>query len=485
MPPTTPDLPPRSADPRSDSDLPLDLLGTGDQWVEPAAADQLGSVRDRAPAGDRPAAPRIEPRADAAGRDRSVDTASARGRAGGEPPRHPRSTGAAVTRRRGRAPLAVAAVVAACWAALVTYLPVTLVLWLTQIAGQTGGLTGAARIGLAGWLLGHGVPLDTSAGPLGLPPLALGALAAWRVARAGVHVTRAIGARESGSAGAAFTVAGAVGLGYGLLGAVVALVAGTATTTVAPLRAGLTLAVFGAVAAFVGAVRTTGALWSLAGRTAAPLRHGVRTGVVGALLVLGAGAGAAGLAVATGGGDASDMIGAYRTGVAGQAGITAISVGYAPNAAIWAASYLLGPGFAVGAGTVVRTTDVTLGPLPAVPLLAGLPNGPTGGVGAVLLAVPVVAGIGAGLLLGRRWRRAAQRDGTPVEWGGLLSSAVIAGPVAGGVLGLAAMASGGPLGGGRMAEIGPVPWQVAAAAAVLVTVGALVGAAASRVFAGS
>ncbi|MEU4755051.1 hypothetical protein AB0F93_29210, partial [Micromonospora tulbaghiae] len=78
---------------------------------------------------------------------------------------------------RSRAPLPVAAGVAALWAALTSWLPVSAVLGLAQLSEDAGSFGGALRAGLAGWLLGHGVPLGTTAGPLGLTPLALSALA--------------------------------------------------------------------------------------------------------------------------------------------------------------------------------------------------------------------------------------------------------------------------------------------------------------------
>jgi hypothetical protein len=399
----------------------------------------------------------------------------------GRDSRSARPRPAAGPRAPKRAPLMVAAAVNATWAALVSFLPVALVMGLAQLAEDAATVGGAARIGLAGWLLGHGVPLQTGAGPLGLPPLALAVLAAWRVARAGVHTSRAIGARHRGSPRQALSVAGAVGLGYGVLGAGAAVIVSTGGGPDVPvLRAGLTLTVFGALAALIGALRTTGALGVVARRTPPVLRDGLRTGVVAALLMLGAGAGAAGLAVATGGGEASDMIGAYRTGVAGQAGITLVSVAYTPNAAVWSASYLLGPGFAVGTDTAVRTSDVSLGALPAVPLLAGLPHGPVGGLGDALLTVPVLAAMGAGWLFARRALRAAVREREAVGWVRLLGAAAVGGPVAGAMLGLAALFSGGPLGGGRLAEIGPVGWQVAAMATLVVAAGSMVGAAATR-----
>ncbi|WBB79265.1 DUF6350 family protein [Micromonospora sp. WMMD882] len=400
-------------------------------------------------------------------------------RAGRRPParrpptRPPGRTGA------GRAPLAVAAAVAAGWAALTSYLPVVVVLGLVQVSEDAGSLGGAARAGLAGWLLGHGVPLATAAGPFGLAPLALTGLVVWRLIRAGVHATRALGARGSGETRPAFVAAGAVALGYALLGVPAALLA---TPGADPVRA---VGVFGAVAgaaALAGALRTTGAAGAWARQAPAVLRDGVRTGLVAGLLLAGAGAGVAGLAIATGGGEAADMIGAYRTGVAGQAGITLVSLAYAPNAAIWASSYLLGPGFAVGVDTAVRTSEVSVGALPAVPLLAGLPRGPVDGVGALLLAAPVLIGMAAGWLLARRLLRSTGDDRTPPGWGPLLGAATLAGPVVGLLLGAAAAASGGPLGGGRLADLGPAAWQVAAVAAAVVAVGALMGAAATRAF---
>ncbi|MGK5742754.1 cell division protein PerM [Micromonospora sp. URMC 103] len=383
---------------------------------------------------------------------------------------------------RGRAPLAVAAAVAAAGAALTSYLPVAVVLGLAQLSEDAGSVTGALRAGLAGWLLGHGVPLPTDAGPLGLAPLALTALVIWRLARAGVHVSRAIGARGGRSTRQALTAAVAVGVGYALLGVLAAVLARAGGAAVSPVRAAVAFALIGTLAALAGAARITGVAALLADRAPTVLRDGFRTGLVAGLLLIAAGAGAAGLAVATGGGDAADMIGAYRTGVAGQAGIVLVSLAYAPNATLWSTSYLLGPGFAVGADTAVRTSEVSVGALPAVPLLAGLPRGPVDGLGAALLAVPVLAGMTAGWLLARRLLRLAADQRAPLAWGPLLGAAAIAGPVAGVLLGVAARASGGPLGGGRLAEMGPVAWQVAAVTTAVVGVGALLGAAATRAF---
>jgi hypothetical protein len=385
-------------------------------------------------------------------------------------------------RRQPRhAPLALAAAVAATWAALLTYVPVVVALGLVQVVEGRGSLPDAARLGLAGWLLGHGVPLHTPDGPLGLAPLTLAGLAAWRVARAGVHTTRAVRARDSGSAGRAMAVAGALGLAYAALGLAAAAALDGSGPVVPPVRAGATLGLFGAVAGFSGALRATGALGPVAARLPAAVRDGLRTGVVAALLMLASGALVTGIAIAVAGGDAADTIVAYRTGVAGQAGITLLCLAYGPNAAIWAAAYLIGPGFAVGGDTAVRVGEVTVGAVPAVPLTAGLPAGPLDGPAALVLCAPLLAGAAAGWLLARRlWaaartRRAAMTS-TTGWWPRLFLAAALAGPVAGVLLGLAALASGGPLGDGRLADIGPVGWQVAAVSSGVLASGTLAGA---------
>ncbi|MFI5890670.1 DUF6350 family protein [Actinoplanes sp. NPDC051513] len=379
-----------------------------------------------------------------------------------------------------RAPLPVAAAFATLWAAVLCYLPVAAVIGLARTLEGQGGLGGAAHAGLAGWLLGHGVPIGTSIGPLGLPPLLLTFLIIWRLNRAGLHVTRAIGARRSGRMGHALLVGFGIALMYSLLGSVAALAVDGKGTEVIPARAAINFFVLGLIGALAGSLRGTDALSALARRTPAPLRAGLRTGVMAALFVLAAGAAVTGLSVAIGGGQAADTISAYRTGVAGQAGITLLSLAYGGNAAVWAAAYLLGPGFALGTGSAIRLTEVTAGPLPTLPLLAGLPDGPIGAAGAVLLTVPVLVGMASGWLLVLRINREGDRADPP--WSLVVGGGLLAGPAAGLVLGVLCRASGGPLGDGRLATIGPDPWQVGLIATAVIGVSAAIGAAAARTF---
>jgi hypothetical protein len=336
--------------------------------------------------------------------------------------------------------------------------------------------------------------------------LAFTLLAAWRVARAGVHTTRAVGGRRRGSPRLALLAASAIGLGYGLLGAAVARLAALPGLTAPVVTAGLTLAAFGFVAALAGAMISSGLPGKLARRMPALIRDATRTGAVAALLVLGAGAAAAGMSLALNGGSASRILGAYHAGATGQAGLTLICLVYGPNVAVWAASYLIGPGFAIGAGTVVSFSRVSLGAVPAVPVLAAVPARPAAAWAGLLLAVPLAAGMAAGWLLARRRLRAggagsagaapvpsaatAATSATaavgvpPAGWLPLLAAALLAGPVAGIALACLAWASAGPLGGGHLAEVGPHPWPLAGIAAGLVAVGAVVAAASTKALTG-
>jgi len=133
---------------------------------------------------------------------------------------------------------------------------------------------------------------------------------------------------------------------------------------------------------------------------------------------------------------------------------------------VWGLAYVAGPGFAVGTGTSVGVAGAHLGAVPAFPLLAALPSGTGSGPAPALLAVPLLAGVLAGLLAVRAgepgaggWRPTAELAGTT---GALVASAVAV---------LCGFASG-PAGPGRLAEVGPHWWLVGPAAGVSVAVGA-------------
>jgi hypothetical protein len=381
----------------------------------------------------------------------------------------------APTRRTG-APLPLAAAVAALWAALLGVTPV-LLLTLVGAIGTGAQLADVAGVGAGAWLLAHGVPIATPTDRITLMPLAITLWVAWRLSRAGVHASRATGALRTVSAWPAVRAGLAVGVGYAAVGALVAVLVRPGGAQVSVLRAALTFGGVATLAAIVGALAHARAGRRLLGRAPRSLVDGARTGLAAIAFLLAAGAALAGLALALAGREATQMLSAYQAGIAGQVGITALCLAYLPNLAVWGAAYLVGPGFALGTGTVVSPGDVLLGPVPALPVFAALPDGPVGGIGPALLGAPLVAGLGAGLLLGRpRPAAPGARDG----WGPLLGSAALAGPVAGLLVYLATVISRGSLGSGRLADVGCYDPLVAVFAAAIIGVGAVAGATTRR-----
>jgi uncharacterized protein DUF6350 len=374
---------------------------------------------------------------------------------------------------RRRAPLAVATIVATGWAALLSFAPILL---LVALAGP-GSFLPLVRLASAGWLLAHGVPIETPGSRLALTPLAITVLVLWRTGRAGVHVARATGAHRARTAGPAVVAGASVGVAYGLLGIVAALVAGTPDVSVSTWRAALTLTAVGGIPAIAAALRHSRAGNRLWRRTPPVLGDGLRAGALAAILMLAVGAGAAGLALALSGGRAAEVLGGFHAGVVGQAGVTLVCLAYLPNAAVWAMAYLIGPGFAIGVGTVVSPADTVVAPVPVVPLLAAVPAHPIAHLAPALIAAPVLACLASGWAL-VRWR-GADHPG----WRSLLSAAALGALVAGALVAIAAWASAGALGTGRLAEIGPAAGRVGLWATGLAAFGLLAGAASARVLA--
>ncbi|GAA1735318.1 cell division protein PerM [Luedemannella helvata] len=383
----------------------------------------------------------------------------------------------AVRRARQRAPLALSATVASGWAAL-TSLSVLFMVIAVGGLGASLSLPDVARFASAVWLLAHGVPLTTATDHVSLAPLAITALCAWRVVRAGVHASRSQGGHKNRRVRTSAAAAVAVAICYAGWGALLAaLMTGPDLAASAP-RAALTCFLFGLVGALGGALRASRAARAAVARLPLVVKDGIRVGVVAALLVVAAGAAAAGLALAVRGGEAVEMLGAYRTGVFGQAGVTVACLAYLPNLTVWATSYLLGPGFAVGVGAAVTPWAVVSGPVPALPVLAALPSAPVSGPAAVVVAGPLLAAVLAGVLATRRRLRLS--GSRSVRLVSLIWSGVVAGPVAGALLGAAALVSRGGLGDGRLSTLGPVPWLVALCAGGIVGVGTVIGAAGYR-----
>ena len=338
---------------------------------------------------------------------------------------------------------AAAAALAAAASGLVALWVVALAGWYSSDGGGHGTTTAALRVGAGAWLLAHDSGLVTrdatiTAAPLGLTLVS--ALLCYRCARwAGSAEVDDL--RGAGHAAVVFSGV------YAVIAVVAALLTAVPGASPGALRAFVGAALLSAVTGAAGLVSGAG----LRGRVRSWLPVTVRSTAYGAMTTVLVTCACAALAVlaslAWHGATAVRITDRVDGGPSGTAFTVLVSVLLLPNAVVLTCSWLLGPGFAVGAGTVVAPSGVVLGPVPAVPLLAALPasGSPSPWFDAVLL-LPLLAGGWGAWRAGRRlptgsWVQGALR--------GLASGAVAA-------LGLTVLTTvaGGAVGPGRMAEVG-------------------------------
>ncbi|WP_291053262.1 DUF6350 family protein [Herbiconiux sp.] len=143
-----------------------------------------------------------------------------------------------------------------------------------------------------------------------------------------------------------------------------------------------------------------------------------------------------------------------QAGLVGGISLTVAQLALLPNMIVWTASWFVGPGFAIGAGSAVSPLGTQLGLVPALPVLGALPQG-TPALGFVGLLVPVVVGFATAAVLRPvflRHVRGREGQGRIVR---MVLVAAGAGAVGASILALLALWSGGAAGPGRLAEVGP------------------------------
>jgi hypothetical protein len=142
--------------------------------------------------------------------------------------------------------------------------------------------------------------------------------------------------------------------------------------------------------------------------------------------------------------------------VVGGIALTVAQLAFLPNLVIWAASWLIGPGFAIGTGTSISPAGNIVGSLPGLPVFGALPNGDSA-FGLVGILVPVLAGF----LIGLRAHRplvSLFEGKIPMPW--MAGSATAIGVIAGIFMGIVAWWSGGAAGPGTLINVGPHPWSI-------------------------
>jgi hypothetical protein len=137
-----------------------------------------------------------------------------------------------------------------------------------------------------------------------------------------------------------------------------------------------------------------------------------------------------------------------QPGVAGAIALLLLQLAFVPNALVWSASYALGSGFSLGAGSVVAPAGTQLGIVPAIPLLGALPTAGPGDTAQLWwLAAGAIAGATA-CWVALAHRQAIRFDQASLRGGacGLLAGVGFAG---------LAWAASGDVGMLRLTDMGP------------------------------
>ncbi|MFA1543254.1 cell division protein PerM [Actinomadura monticuli] len=412
------------------------------------------------------------------------------GRTGGRPRAEPprgRPPAAAAAR-----PLYVTGLVAALWCVgigLAVLTTITLIGWIAAPKTALGhGMSGVFRTAVNFWLVSHHAGFSYGQGRVGLLPLGVLVLPGVLLYRGGGWMIRVAGLRRRPRIAVAH-VAVALAAPYAGLAALLAFAASSEEVRPSAWQALIGCFLVAAVAGGLGAARAVVAAQVAAEARGRRVRSGLGAllrllpdrprslviGVAGALgVLLASGAVLVAVALAMNMPGADDLYDMLAPGVVGGVLLLLVELAFLPNAVVWGMAYAVGPGFSVGAGTSVSPTGVFLDAVPAFPPLAALPEpGPAPALSLLALAAPFVAGAVGGVLTIRSLPSPAA-EGAPL-WG------FVSGALTGVVAALLSALSGGPLGGGRMATVGPSPWQVGLLAALEVGISAAIAAWAANV----
>ena len=361
----------------------------------------------------------------------------------------------------------LAGVLAAAWALVaglaVAALPAMLI-WLND--GAAAPVEDPVRIGVQFWLAGHRVGLrvdnaDVRFAPLGLTVVALLLLyraARWAANAAGVSTLR----------GGIAVVLPAAGM-YAVGASGLAVWATTATVSIEPLSAAVWAGSVAALGAGIGVVYEGELVGRLINRLPTwswPVTRAAAAAVAGLFAV---GCLLVGVSVVVHSDRIAAVAEALDPDLTGSVALIMASAALVPNAAVWAAAYAMGPGFALGVGTTVGPDAVELGIVPALPALAAVPAETYGWQGWLVLVGPFLVGILTGVITyrwstGGRWRAGANA---------VAASAVAAVAMAG-----LSWFAGGSVGAARMGVVGPAPLETAIATFLEVGIPAVIVAAA-------
>lgn len=351
--------------------------------------------------------------------------------------------------------------------------------WFVTDAGLHGAPRDGLRMAALAWLAAHGSGVQIQGIPVTMLPLGISAICGWVTWRLGHRVGDAVSGHGPDAEGIAngerdWTVATATTLfaaAYVVMAALTGALAATART--AP---SVSSALFGALAGSVilgGAGIAVGSGRAAILITSAPmLLRAVCAGarrIVTGYLVLSAVVLTAALVIDFS--TAATIVSRLQADTGDTVLFVLATAVVLPNAVVFAGSFLLGPGFSVGAQTLVSPSLVVLGPLPLFPLVAALPEQGVGpGFSTYVVGVPVLLAA---------WAAARNHLKYPtLSWFEGLVRGGAAGVVAGLFFALLSVLAGGAVGPGRLAQVGPFVFEVLTHGIAYFGFGGLLGAAA-------
>lgn len=361
--------------------------------------------------------------------------------------------------------------------------------WLASTASSVPAGQ-AISLGLLGWLLSHGVPVQLGRGSVGLIPwlLTLLPLLALRWSAQRLLAGRAALRPRARPQGWVRSDVLRLGIGfagvYAVLAFLVAALARLPGASAHPLVAFACAFVLSALAVawacvdlFAGRSDRLCPRLLQAWRTSVPawLRRAVGPAVRGVVLLLVFGTL---MVVAVAAVNATRIGSLYADLAPGWVGGAVLTLGqllYLPTAAAWALSVVAGPGFAVGAGPSVSVRASEGGALPLVPMFGALPDpGPLPDWFALMMLVPVVVGVMVGWLAVRRTARLS-------SWRHRAVAVTAACGLCGALLTLVFAMTEGGLGSARLGVLGPSPLLAGAAITGELLLGGLLALLASAV----
>ncbi len=355
----------------------------------------------------------------------------------------------------------VAGAFAAGWSAILTLLAVASVIAIAWIMGAgSGSITDAMHVSGISWLATHLIPISVPDGSISALPIGFVFIPGWLLWRAGSWAARRSGACLWQD------VRPMVGIGAGVYATIALLVATTTANeaaAVTPLSAIVGAGAFALLVFGAGATKEAGLWPSIVDRFTPKMRLRLRAGLVSFGAIVSASgvllAGSLAFHFSTG----LTILDTLSPGLVGNVLLFILGLAYLPNALIWASSFVVGPGFAVGQDTVVSPFGVQAGAVPAFPLLGGMPEVASSWMPALLVIPLIAGGMGMALASGKRPIAVFERSA-------LIERTWVAG-VAASVMFLASWLAGGGLGSGRMSDLGPNALYVGLATFALTFVG--------------